>query len=203
MQNDKIDKEAIISSVIKAKQGDKKAFSFIYSEFFNPIFRFIYFRIGFKAEAEDLAQTVFLKIWLALPGFEVHPHTTTSFGVGVKEKGQFLSWCFTVARNSVIDFYKKKKEILLDNLDNVKLHQISIQGGKDSLTQSIDDKILGERMRRAIALLSGDQQEVIIFKYINGLTNKEIASLLDKNEDNIRQIQFRAIKELKRIMNYE
>ena len=71
------------------------------------------------------------------------------------------------------------------------------------MAQSIDDKILGEQVRKAIILLSDDQQEVIILKYINGLTNKEIAFLLDKNEDNIRQIQFRAIKELKRIMNYE
>ena len=182
MQNDEFNKETIINSVIKAKQGDKKAFGFIYSEFFNPIFRFIYFRIGSKAEAEDLTQTVFLKIWSALPGFEV------------KEKGQFLSWCFTVTRNLVIDFYKKKKEILLDNIES---HQIIKE---DGLAQSIDDKILGEQARRAIALLSGDQQEVIILKYINGLTNREIASLLDKSEDNIRQIQFRAIKELRKLV---
>ena len=188
MQNDEFNNEAIINSVIKAKRGDKKAFGFIYSEFFNPIFRFIYFRVGSKAEAEDLTQTVFLKIWSALPGFEV------------KEKGQFLSWCFTVARNSVIDFYKKKKEILSDNIES---HQIFAQGAEDGLAQSIDDKILGEQARKAIILLSDDQQEVVILKYINGLANREIAFLLDKNEDNIRQIQFRAIKELKRIMNYE
>ncbi len=187
-KNDKFDNEAIINSIIKAKQGDREAFDFIYSEFFNPIFRFIYFRVNSKAEAEDLTQTVFLKIWSALPDFEV------------KERGQFLSWCFTVARNSVIDFYKKKKEILLDNIEP---QQIFTQSTEDSLAHSLDDKILGERARKAIISLNGDQQEVIILKYINGLTNKEIASLLDKSEDNIRQIQFRAIKELKRIMNNE
>lgn len=103
MQNYKLDKEKIIDLVIAAKKGDRKSFGIIYSEFFTPIYRYIYFHVNSKEEAEDLTQNVFLKIWSSLLGFE------TQGG------GQFVSWCFTIARNSVVDFWKKKKEILLEN----------------------------------------------------------------------------------------
>ncbi len=188
MQNGNFNKEEIITLVIKAKKGDKKAFSVIYSEFFTPIFRYIYFRVNSKEEAEDLAQNVFLKIWLALPNFET------------REGGQFISWCFTIARNLIIDFWKKKKEISLENDETFKISERKISETEDNLIQSIEIKNIGAQIKKAVTLLGDDQQEVIVLKFINDLSNKEIADLLGKNEEAVRQIQSRALKELRRLL---
>lgn len=182
MQKEEFNKKTIINSVIKAKQGDNDAFNFIYSELFTPLFRYIYFRINNRQEAEDLTQAVFLKIWLALPDFEI------------KEKNQFFSWCFAIARNSVIDFWKKKKEILLED---ARIEPVA----EENFLNSIDAKKAGETARKAILFLNGEQQEVIIMKFINDLSNKEIAEILGKSEEAVRQAQSRALKELRKIIN--
>lgn len=182
MQKEEFNKKAIIDSVIKAKEGDNDAFNFIYSQLFAPLFRYIYFRVNNKQEAEDLIQAVFIKIWLALPDFEP------------KEKNQFFSWCFAIARNSVIDFWKKKKEILLEDAG---IEPVA----EENFLNSIDDKKAGEAVKKAILFLSDEQQEIIIMKFINDLSNKEIAEMLGKSEVAVRQAQSRALKELRKIIN--
>lgn len=178
MQKGKINKEIIVDAVVKAKEGDSDAFNFIYSELFAPLFRYVYFRVNRKEEAEDLTQVVFLKIWSALPGFDV------------KSGGQFYSWCFSIARNSIMDFWKKKKEVLLE--------EIKIQpSGEENIANLIDDKKVGEAVKKAILSLNEEQQDIMVLKFINELSNKEIAETLGKSEEAVRQAQSRALKELK------
>jgi RNA polymerase sigma-70 factor (ECF subfamily) len=184
MQKENLKKETIIDAVIKAKQGDNDAFNLIYSELFAPLFRYVYFRVSRREEAEDLAQAAFLKIWSALPDFEI------------TGRGQFISWCFAIARNLVIDFWKKKKETSLEDL---RIQPVAEENPEDL----IDNREAGELVKKAILSLSDDQQEVIILKFINDLSNKEIAELLSENEEVIRQRQSRALKELRKIINID
>lgn len=161
----------------KAKLGDKEAFGKLYEVYYLPVFRYIHFRIKKKEDTQDLVQTVFIKIYKSIDKYQ--------------ERGQPLSYFFTVARNTVIDYLRKKKELnLYENVD--------IEGqdkdNPESFAQGNEErKIVSE----AIQTLNGDQREVILLKFMAGLSNSEIAKQIGKSEDAVRQIQHRALKVLK------
>ena|SRR5579884_834426 len=165
----------------KAKNGDKDAYGQLYSEFYLPVFRYIYFRINQKEEAEDLTQTVFLKAYTSIERYQsrsVDP----------------LAYFYTIARNVVIDYYRRKKELSLEsNLGQA----MEIPDKKENIEATFIQKENAEKVQQAISKLPLDQKEVIILKFINDLNNAEIARLLGKNEATIRQIQHRALKALK------
>jgi RNA polymerase sigma-70 factor (ECF subfamily) len=171
-------KEYIKNLVTEAKGGNEAAFSEIYRNFITPIYRFVYFRVGSKEEAEDLTQTVFLRAWRALEKFD--------------EKTYFSSWLYAIARNAVIDFWKKKKYIPLEDLE-------------DELFETPDFEFFEKeadflKVKSAIKNLNEDQQEIIALRFIEDLSNAEVAKKIGKSEVAIRQIQCRAIKQLRDIL---
>lgn len=167
-----------------AKSGNTEAFGFLYELYFTPIFRYIYFRVKNKDDANDLTQTVFLKVFSALSNFQ-------------EQNKSPLAYFFTVSRNTVIDYWRNKKEILLDDPQNI---FENIPDEADGPLEIFEKGEISIIIHQAIQELTEDQQEVIILKFINELSNKEISSLIGKTEDTIRQLQSRAIKSLHQIL---
>jgi len=167
-----------------AKEGDKDAFGELYTLYFTPVFRYILYRVRNKEEAEDLVQTVFLKIFQS-------GGTYTDTGVPP------LAYCYTVARNTVIDHWRKKKDFSLEELEkepvaNDDPHEYAMAEEKKAWAE------------RAVGVLEGEQQDVIILRFLNEMSTKEIASMLGKSEAAVRQVQCRALKVLrKHIQHYE
>ncbi len=183
MENKKKDPMVLIT---RAQKGDSEAFGELYEDFFTPIFRFILPKVSDHRTAEDLTQMVFIKVFESIQNFK---YTGSSP----------LSYFFTVARNTVFDFYKKKKDIVIGE-----------NNGDDSINifHNIEDDspIPDERLKisekqnfilKEIDKLHGDQKTIITMKFIDGLKNPEIADILEKTEDSIRQTQCRALKKLK------
>lgn len=167
-----------------AKSGDTEAFGRLYELYFAPVFRYIYFRVKNKEEANDLVQTVFLKVFHSLSNFR-------------EQNKSPLAYFFTVARNAVIDRWRAKKEVLLDDPESV-LGQIPDKA--NSPLELVEKEETSQVVRRAIKQLADDQQEVIVLKFINEMPNKEIASLLGKTEEAVRQLQCRALRALRQIL---
>src|SRR3989344_5112069 len=96
-----------IEEVVRgAIDGDKEAFGILYEEYFTPIYRFIYFRVKNRTDAEDISQNVFIKAYSSIGNYKEH---------GVP----FLAWLYTIARNTTIDYWKKKRDYLLENPDTI------------------------------------------------------------------------------------
>lgn len=169
--------------ILRAKSGDREAFGQLYSQFYVPVFRYIYLRVSDKKEAEDLTQEVFLKTYRSIDRY--------------RDTGSDpLAYFFTVARNSVIDFYRKKKETSLEGNEEV----LQIPDFKNDPEEEFSKSETKEKIMKAISHLSDEQKEVVILKFINDLPNSEIAQLLNKNEPAIRQIQHRALENLGKIL---
>lgn len=151
-----------------------------YEQHIAPIFRFILLRIKNYHEAEDLTQVVFLKAWKGLPKY--------------KEKNQFLSWLYAIARNTIVDYWKKKKEFVLGN------EEIEILDERSDFLETLQEENDFQDIINAINLLSEDQQEIIILKFIEDISNREISEIMDRSEDAVRQLQSRALKSLKDIL---
>ena len=170
-----------------AKSGDGEAFGQLYELYFVLVFRYIYFRVKNKEEANDLVQTVFLKVFCSLPNFQ-------------EQNKSPLAYFFTVARNTFIDYQRTKKEILLDDPEGV-FEQIPDKA--DNPSEFVEKEEINQVVHRVIKQLADDQQEVIVLKFINGMLNKEIAELMSKTEEAIRQLQCRALKTLREIFKKE
>ncbi len=165
-----------------AKRKDKKAFGVLYDYYQPKIYRFIFLKVGKKEDAEDLTHQVFLSAWQKIEEYE--------------ERGfPFSSWLYQISRNAVIDFYRSRKQ-------NIQLEEIENIIGDDLLNSenSLDLKIKIEKLMQAIKELKPEYQDVIIMRFVDDLSVKEVAEALNKSEGAIKLMQHRAIKKLKEIL---
>src|SRR5262245_5458045 len=88
-----------VALVEYAVAGDADAFGALYLRHLNAIYRYVYFRVGNAADAEDLTEQVFLKAWEALPSYNQRGH-------------RFTSWLYRNAHNMVIDHHRHQKTMI-------------------------------------------------------------------------------------------
>ncbi|MCX6799865.1 MAG: RNA polymerase sigma factor [Candidatus Falkowbacteria bacterium] len=167
---------------IKVINKDKIAFSTAYDKYVDQIYRFIYFKISDKEEANDLTSLVFLKAW---------DYIQTA---GVREVDSLKALFYKIARNVVIDFYRKKN-------NNVSLHDYedTLPDSKN-LQLEIENDFELAAIKRSMFKLKNEYREVLIFHYVDELSIQEIADILDKTNGNVRVLLHRALKTLQEIV---
>ena len=166
----------------KAIKGEASAFGLLYDKYQAQIYRFIYLKVGHREEAEDLTHQVFLKTWGSISGYNFQGFP-------------FSSWLYSIARNQVIDYYRTKKEIV--TLESV----AELKTENPSYSSVMDNNSDIEKVKKAIYQLNPQQQDVIILRFIEDLSLREVASILNKTETSVKLLQHRAIKNLKKILN--
>lgn len=167
--------------VRRALEGDAEAFGDLYERYLPQVFRYVYCRIRDVREAEDLTETVFLRVWESLSRFQIG-------------RISFCSWLFRVARNLLIDRYRTWKDVQ-------PLADESIQF--DASTSPEERMIAQQRRERifsAMACLKQDYQDVLTLRFLSGLNHGEVAAILGKSEAAVRVLQHRALQTLMRIM---
>ena len=169
--------------VSKAIDGDADAFGLLYTEHLNAIYRYVYFRVANVHVAEDLTEEVFIKAWTALPEYKPQGH-------------RFTSWLYRIAKNLVIDHYRKQASRFEGDAQG--LHRIPDSG------QAPEEQFASQeehaRLARAIQQLGDDEQHVIILRFVEGLSHREVAEAIGKSEGASRVIQHRALESLAGIM---
>jgi RNA polymerase sigma-70 factor, ECF subfamily len=173
--------EELKELVQQAKYGDSAAFSHLYDFYLTPIFRFIFFRVRSKEDAEDLTQHVFLKAWSALPNYE-------------QEGKSFSAWLYRIARNTTIDYWRKKKSVLVEPDSDLFTTK---EDTADNPAQAAQRKEESKKIRDSLHLLNEDQQTILTLKFIEELSNTEISEITGKSEGAIRQVQSRGLKVLR------
>ncbi len=167
--------------ISKIKGGDRESFGKLYDLFLDRVYRFIYYRVNRREDAEDLTEQIFVKVFEGLPEYQ---------DAGLP----FEAWLFRVARNHLIDFYRThKSHAPLD---------VAIETANDSasLLDQLDIKLTMENVRESLKKLPDSYREIIILKFIDDRDNEEISKILDKPVAHIRVLQNRAIKALKKII---
>jgi RNA polymerase sigma-70 factor (ECF subfamily) len=179
-----MDAESIDRLVAEAQQGNTDAFGRIFDEYHEPIYRFVASRVRRPSDAEDLTQLIFVKVLEALPRY-------TARGI------PFGGWLFRLARNAVIDYTRTRREHL--ELDAAGERPSGEPGPEASAVrrQELDE------VARALTFLTDEQREVIALRFFAGLSAREAAVAMDKQEGTIRGLQFRAIAALRRALGIE
>ncbi len=166
----------------RSLRKDKQAFIEIYNLYVDDIYRFIYFKVGHKEEAQDIASTVFLKAWdyIALNKVDKSKNLKALF--------------YKIARNSVVDYYRSKKDTSpLESLENTDLKDI--KQDPQAITEIKHDY---ERILKLLNNIKEEYKEIIILKHINELTWDEISQTLSKSKGSLRVLVHRATKALEK-----
>jgi RNA polymerase sigma-70 factor (ECF subfamily) len=160
------------------------AFGDLYERYLDEIFRFVFYRILDQEEAEDLTERVFLKAWEALPR-------------GRRPVANFRAWLYRVARNQVIDRHRTRKPA-------VPLEQAAtLRDGSPAPEAIAQAREESAELAAVIARLGRRYQQVLVCRFVNGLSHAETAQVLGLKENHVRVLQHRALQELRGLLAEE
>lgn len=165
--------------LLKIKQRDPDAFAKVYDLYVDSIYRFIYFKVPRRQDAEDLTSEAFLKIWQYLTETE---ETIRNL--------QGLIYRF--AKNLVVDFYRSKTrdELLEDEAVLVKVEDARQQ----NFLVQLEARATVESLEPILRRIKDEYREVLMLRYIEELSIGEIADILEKSKGSVRVLIHRALK---------
>ena len=167
--------------VRRAQQYDDQALSALCELFYPDIYSYFYYRVPDPADVQDLTHDVFLRMVEAIRSFD-------------PTRGAFRTWLFGIAHHRLVDYRRRQAlrhhQALSETLANP--HDVPAAQAEGTLTR--------ERLRRALGRLTEDQRQVIILKFIEGLSNTEVAQILGKTEGAINALQYRALQTLRQVL---
>jgi len=164
----------------------RKIFSKIYDRYINKIYRFIFFKVNSQEIAQDLTSETFLKTW-------------ETYRNGNQEIENIQAYLYKTARNLVIDFYREKGKAKIVSADLGRPISDPRQNLEEKAMLTSDVNII----RKALAGLSEDYQNVIIWHYLDDLPIPEVANLLGRTEEATRVLLSRALQALRASINSE
>jgi len=163
-----------------SQQGDTEAFARLYACYVERITRYVYFRVTDHQLAEDITSRIFIKMLEKLKTYQV---------------GQLplIAWLYRMAHNAVIDHYRTKRTLIsLEDVNQAEVRQ------EDGIEEKLDLQVKSQQLRAALQVLTEQQQRVLILKFIDGLSTREIARRLGKQQGAVRGLQMRALQKLAR-----
>ncbi len=163
-----------------AKENQPGAFESLYEGLFSALYRYILLSVRHRETAEDLTQNLFIK------------------ALNLTEKNsdiQFLPYLYAMARNSIIDHVRVRKDLIPDTpLEEAFRDTVSEIPAPDQIVQEADRS---EEIAQALSALEATEREVITLRFFSDLSHRDIALVMGKSEANVRQIQSRALKKLR------
>jgi len=169
--------------VQQAIKGNRAAFSSLYDQCVEKVYRHVYYRVSNQADVEDITQEVFVKAWQAIDKYK-------------NTGAPFFAWLIIIAGNLINDYYRKQSKNI--KIDNAYKKNVANQTVNPEVQVEVDFQ--NALVKKAVLKLKGDKQKVIIMRFIDELSYEEIARALHKSQGNIRVIQYRALLDLKRIL---
>lgn len=165
----------------RAQAGDKEAISALYRTYAQTIYRYVFYRMPTAADAEDLTAEVFLKMVEGLPGYQI---------TGVP----FESWLYRIAAARINDFYRRTKRRpqseLTENLTDA-------QPVPEEQLQRTEEV---EAMRAVLSQFDESEQAILLLRFVERKSHKEVASLLGKSVSAVKSAQHRALVQLANLM---
>jgi len=169
------------SLVRRAQQRDEEAFTQLYEEHFDKIYRYVALRIGNKTEAEDMTQQVFLNALQSISSF--------------KWKGiPFSAWLFRIAHNQVVDYLRKKTKQA-----TAPLYESLISSGSNPQLMA-EHKLDIEQLVSATKQLTRAQREVISLRFAGELPVAQVAKVMSRSQGAVKALQRSAIVALRKVL---
>lgn len=160
-----------------ATAGDAQAFADLYERHLDRLFRYFFYRVGSRQDAEDLTEQAFLKAWQGLGSYDYR---------GVP----FSAWLYRIAHNLLIDHRRLSRET--QPLDEA-LEIEDDRAGPEELAERREE---ARELASALGELSPIEQSVVVLRFVERLDHRTVARIIDKSEVATRSIQSRALVRL-------
>lgn len=171
-----------IEELVKlAQNGDHEAFGEIYQILVDPIYRYVLFKVNSHIDAQDITAETFKKAWVSLHRYQ---------------QNNFRAYLYAIARNTTVDYIRKEARIskvaqsypVIDEKINIEDHLIK----KEEIRE----------LYQAIKKLPENYAEVINLRFVEELSIKETAEILEKSSVSVRVTQYRALRKLRDLLKY-
>jgi RNA polymerase sigma-70 factor (ECF subfamily) len=163
---------------VRAAQADHAAFGTLYRRYLDRVYGYSFYLLGDHHDAEDATERIFLAALGAIDRYR-------------DDGAAFRSWLFRIAHNQLANALRSRSRRRAESLDGAR----EPAGADDPAHQAglADD---ARRLRAAVASLSDDRRQVVILRFVDGLTAREIGEVLGRSEGAVRVLQHRALREL-------
>ena len=167
-------------------KGDEKSLEILFERYLKPIYGFVYRSIGGQIEAEDVTQEVFIKVWKNLKKFD--------------QEKKFKPWIFQIAKNTSIDFLRKKKSIPFSRFEN--------ENGQNALVENITTKPINilenfsdkKFLATATQGLKNKEKRTVEMRHYDGLSFKEMARVFNESINTVKSRYRRALINLRDVI---
>jgi len=164
---------------VLAAQRDRAAFDVLYRRYLDRVYGYAFYQLRDHHDAEDATERTFLAALRALPEFRA-------------EGATFRAWLFRIAHNTIVNArrsrFRRRTEPLPDGLE-----RIAPNADPAGLVLEADES---RRVLRAVAELPEDRRQVVLLRFVDGLSSREIGQVMDRSEGAARVLLHRALRDL-------
>lgn len=161
---------------IRAARRNPAAFASLYRRYVTPVYRYVYSRLGYSGDAEDVTAQIFTEALASLEGY--------------REEGQFAAWLFTIAARRIADYHRRNRPTF--PLDLAEARQTD---GRSPLGALIHNETLSH-LNRLVADLDEEKQELLRLRFAADLTYAQIGALTGRSEAAVKMAMSRLLRQL-------
>jgi RNA polymerase sigma-70 factor (ECF subfamily) len=172
--------------VERAQGGDVAAVGELYDLYHQDFFRFAWSRLGHRQAAEDLTGELFTRMVKNLGSYRTRDVP-------------FRAWLYRIARNLVVDYYRKHgryEQVSIEQYEGT-IQLLSEDGRSPYPESAVEKQLTLDRVRRALESIDETQREVVVLRFLVGLSLKETADTLQKSVPAVKSLQYRGLAALR------
>lgn len=170
----------------KVKKGNKAALEMLCSYTWQDIYKFVFYKTKDTYLAEEITQDTYCRAVSSIAKYTIRDT-------------RFKSYLMTIANHLIIDGYRKKKVTVIGHEDVSDYVQDQQKGPEDFYM--LEEK--KQEIRQCLQQLSVEQQQIIIYRLLEGYSVRETAQMTGKSESAVRTAQHRGLLQLKELMRKE
>jgi RNA polymerase sigma-70 factor (ECF subfamily) len=164
---------------VLAAQADRAAFDVLYRRYLDRVYAYAFYQLGDHHDAEDATERTFLAALRALPGFR-------------DEGSTFRAWLFRIAHNTIANAHRSRARRRTETLPAT-FDRPDPNADPAGLVARAEDL---RAALRAVAGLPEDRRQVILLRFVDGLSSSEIAQVMDRSPGAVRVLLHRALRDV-------
>jgi RNA polymerase sigma-70 factor (ECF subfamily) len=164
---------------VLAAQHDRASFEVLYRRYLDRVYGYAFYQLRDHHDAEDATERTFLAALRALPQFR-------------DEGATFRAWLFRIAHNTIVNARRSRSRRRTEQLPEV-VEPAAPNADPAGLVVEADER---RRVMRAVAELPDDRREVVLLRFVDGLSSREIGQVMDRSEGAARVLLHRALRDL-------
>ena len=167
---------------VHAAQHDRAAFAALYRRYVERVYGYCFYLLGDHHDAEDATERTFLAALGAIDRFR-------------DDGATFRAWLFRIAHNELANSLRQRR----------RRRTTPLEDGPEPMDDADPARLVGvaedaRRLRSAVSRLSDDRRQVVVLRFVDGLSAREIGVVLGRSEGAVRVLQHRALRDLAGIL---